>query len=258
MRELRGLSILITRPVGQAGSLARKISALGGDARVLSSLEIIPWTTNHLKNVITPKTVWQKVIFTSANAVNPVMPLWPLLYCSPEVLAIGAGTAEALAEHGIVAKIPADEFSSEGLLQMPELQKIERNKLAIFTGRAPRNVLAKELRLRGALVQIIPVYERRCPKVLMDEHWLKAQPARGMVIISTSSESLLNLCSMAKTPAAHEWLYRQQLLVISPRMAQLAQNLGFDLQALLAANASDQAVLEALIFYQRQGQVLAN
>lgn len=254
---LDNLAVLITRPVPQANRLASKIAELGGRFYLFPTLEIISHSAAQLKTILTAKTYLDKVIFTSANAVYPIMPFWSALRCKPEVFAIGLGTALALAEHKVIAKMPQQDFTSEGLLALPGLQSVDHSRLAIFTGRAGRNLLASQLRQRGALVRIVPVYERRCPKTLVDDYYQRWQQAGLQLIISTSSENLRNLCSVAKTPAARSWLYQQQLLVISPQMAQMAQNLGFARGALLAVNASDDAIMDVVTSYARSATHLA-
>ena len=245
------LTLLITRPAQQSVHLMDKITEQGGKAYLFPTLEIISHSASQLKSILTPKSYWDKVIFTSANAVYPIMPFWSALTCQPQVFAIGSGTARALAEYQINARQPREDFSSEGLLSLPELQGIEQQRLVIFTGRAGRNFLAPQLRQRGALVRIVPVYERRCPRALLDKVYQEWQQAGLQVIVSTSSESLGNLCSMTKSSDARSWLYQQQLLVISPQMKQMAHNLGFKHQARVAANASDEAIVEQLVAYAK-------
>lgn len=254
-KTLTGLSLLITRPAQQSAPLMRKVTELGGKAWLFPTLEIIPHSPAQLKSILTPKSYWDKVIFTSANAVYPIMPFWPALTCHPQIFAIGSGTARALAEHQIDARLPVEDFSSEGLLSLPEFQSINQQRLVIFTGRAGRNFLAPQLRQRGALVRMVPVYERSCPRLVLDEAYQEWQQlGLPVIIISTSSESLRNLCSMTKTAASRSWLYQQQLLVISPRMRQMAHNLGFQQPAWLAANASDEAIIEALSVYVKSAR----
>jgi uroporphyrinogen-III synthase len=47
-------------------------------------------------------------------------------------------------------------------------------------------------------------------------------------------------------PAGQPWLARTPVIVVSPRMAGVCRELGFKTEPLVAAQASDEAILEAI------------
>ena len=72
--------------------------------------------------------------------------------------------------------------------------------------------------------------------------------ARGEIdIVSlTSVDGLHNLFDMLG-PAGQPWLARTPVIVVSTRMAEVCRELGFKTEPLVAAQASDEAILEAKI-----------
>ncbi|HYQ92370.1 MAG TPA: uroporphyrinogen-III synthase, partial [Candidatus Competibacteraceae bacterium] len=65
-------------------------------------------------------------------------------------------------------------------------------------------------------------------------------------VIATSNESLQNLLVMVGA-AGRPWLLATPLVVISERVRSLALQLGFSRPPLLAREASDTAIVEALL-----------
>lgn len=250
-KPLAALTFFITRPAPQAQNLCANIEILGGNCIVFPTLEISPLP--ELQSLLTPTLSRlaniDKVIFLSANAVRLVMPYWPNSCKTPQVFAIGPGTAKALAEFRIESSIPKTEaFHSEGLLSLLEQQVVAGQQIVIFSGLNGRMLLADTLKARKARVQQVALYQRTMPRVDFQAHSSHWQLRTIALIISTSSESLRNLWRMAGNQG-QSWLRNQRLLVISPSMAELARELGFLFSPLIAANASDSAILEALLLH---------
>lgn len=243
-QPLAGLTILITRPEHQAHALSELITAAGGKTIVFPTIIIEP-TTSHsgLQPLIKKIMNYDIAIFVSANAVDYVAPGWQPPQ-SLTVIAIGPGTANALEKYQITVHAIPPHFSSDGLLTLPHLMRINHKKIVIFCGENTRPVLRDTLRQRGATVDEAIVYRRRCPTPNNKQlESLIAQPLD--VIITTSRESLVNLFSLLPT-IHHAWLCQIPLMVISPAMALLAKGMGFH-HIIIADNAADATVVQALI-----------
>lgn len=244
-KNLSGKTIVITRPLHQAGILAEKIEALGGKALLFPTLEILPAEDNRgLLKAMQSLSSYQILIFVSANAVQYVLPLAAQPFPRLTTLAIGPGTARALEMgHIPVSWVPALHHS-EGLLASPLLKNIEGKKIAIFCGENTRPLLKNELIERGAIVDEVVCYRRRCPYVDAREALNQWKIENINLIISTSSESLFNLWQLfAKIDP--EWFLGIPLLVISPTLFARAQQWGFR-SVVLAEGASDAAICAAL------------
>lgn len=238
-------TILLTRPLHQCASLAAAIKQQGGSCRCLPMLtiEFAPDQANLQQQILAllqPQTI---AIFLSANAVMGVQSLLPLTLMNRLLtcIAIGTATAQALVAAGITrVKIP-QQHNSEGILQMPCLQQISKQQVVIFCGENPRSLLAEILQQRQANVHTIFCYRRR------PVHYTKAILADALLevdsVICTSQEGLQQLLTQL-SPDLLTMLGRCRLIVISERLAVYAHQ--FDLHPLIALDASDAAILQAL------------
>lgn len=237
---LKGLSILVTRPVAQSVSLVAAIQSMGGIAYSFPLIEIQP--VSPCPEVLEGFSGYNLVIFVSQNAVDCA---WPCLTndfpASARLAAVGQATAAAMERHGQPPDIvPARQFDTEGLLAMPDLESVTGQRVLIVRGAGGRELLAETLRDRGAIVDYAEVYRRE-----PTEQVLTYSEDEIDVILVTSSEALENLRNIAQQ-SGRLWLTEKPLLVIHERIAVRAGELGFKLKPVVAEQASDAAMLEAL------------
>ncbi len=247
---LTGVGVLVTRPAHQAEGLCALIEQHGGTAYRFPVLEIRePRDPGPLQAVAARLEDYDLAVFVSANAVDCALDSilaarnWP---STIRIAVIGHSSAAALQRHGVEADlVPARRFDSEGLLALPGLQQVAGQRVVIFRGEGGREHLADTLRARGAQVDYIAAYRRALPDV--DPVPLLAHWQRGAidVVVVNSAESLKNLVTLIGA-AGQALLHRTQLLLVSERQVPLARQAGFELPPLLAANATDAAVVQAL------------
>ena len=103
-------------------------------------------------------------IFVSVHAAKIAMQrldeYWPMLPADIDYFAIGQQTSKSMMSHIHAVYSPGKKASSEGLLEMPELQDINDKKVVIFRGSTGREMLRQELIARGAKVEYCDVYRR--------------------------------------------------------------------------------------------------
>lgn len=241
---LAGLRVLVTRPEHQAGPLLLQLQQTGAITHSLPLLAIAapqdPAAARAALRSHGDADLW---IFTSANAVEGAASLhaehWP-----SRLLALGQGSARALARHGHVALAP-EGGRSEDLLQWPELKAVQGQRILIVTGEGGRTLLADTLRARGATVSLACCYRRE--RIAYAPAAVAQQLANSEVLVLTSGEALEALLALAPV----EKLAALALLLPSPRVAAAARSAGFGGPILLPAAMSDAALVSRLEQWQR-------
>jgi uroporphyrinogen-III synthase len=166
------------------------------------------------------------------------------------VAAIGASTEAALQAEGIkvdiVPSLEQGRFDTETLLKHEALQDLEHNKVVIVRGHGGRPDLGDALVKRNAQVDYFECYERRLPARASGAIDLKAEAVQ--LIVCTSNEMLKNLVDLIEVEQRAR-LMDLQLVVVSQRAKEFAQELGFHKPALVTKNASQEAIVETLMQY---------
>lgn len=163
---LAGRSVLVTRPAGQAASLARAIEAAGGSAVVFPALAVEAVPAAQLADALARLEQADLVIFISPNAAHFGMAAIRRLPAAASVFAVGPGTAQALAAHGVERVVtPEAGHDSEALLALPPLAAVAGRRAVIVRGVGGRPLLGDTLAARGATVDMLECYRRACPRV---------------------------------------------------------------------------------------------
>lgn len=248
---LNGRGILVTRPAQQAAALCAAIEAAGGRALRFPVLDIRPAADPAavqagLARLLRPGN-YDLAIFVSANAVQYTVAAlapraWP---SSVKIAAIGSATARALAARGLSVDIaPQRDFTSEALLALPEFQSVQQRRILIPRGAGGREILRDTLRARGAQVDYLEVYRRDTattdPAALLEHGRAGAIDA----VLIASTESLHKLLAIIGTLGT-ALLRTTTLIVGNERTRQLARESGLDGTVVVAADATDAAMLAA-------------
>ncbi|GJA20593.1 uroporphyrinogen-III synthase [Aeromonas caviae] len=235
---------LVVRPAAQANQLVQMLRQLGHAPLCCPLLETRPGCDlPHLGDMLREADL---VIAVSMHAVHfahyfllQTGQTWPHI----DYFAVGQASADAFAEAGIQALCPADP-RSEGLLALPALQGVSGRRVLILRGNDGRDLIARTLASRGALVHYCATYERHYPDLdgdVLTRHW---QAAGLDSLLITSGELLQRLLALVPGPQ-HPWLYDRLLVVPSPRVAEMAEGAGFT-RIVIAQGASNQALVAAL------------
>lgn len=248
-------AVLVTRPAGEAAdTLCSALRAAGYVPHSQPLLELQPMTSLAAlqRQQLLDLDLYQHVIFISANAVRFglewIEDYWPQLPAGLHWYAIGAATAALLERHGIEAITPGNDMRSEGLLAVPQLGKVQQQRVLLIKGEGGRDSLARELALRGARVDELPCYRRRCPR-LPEGALARALLDEGIAVIMISSGEGLHNLRLLLSPAETSNFVHLCIIVPSPRVARMAREAGFD-QVVTAQNASDAAMIRALEEWQ--------
>lgn len=232
---LAGLKILVTRPRAQAARQVADITAVGGVPLVYPLLEISP-----VEDRVVLDAQMQRLdevdlaVFVSPNAVKyGLAAMGGVPPSGLKVAAVGAGSAKALREAGVMDVIvPEIRQDSEGLLE--KLSEVAGCRVMIFRGDGGRELLGDTLRERGAIVEYVCCYLRSKPDFSADQ----LRQAAPDAAVLTSSEALTHLYDLLAGPL------NIPLFVPHPRIAELAQ--GQSWPEVHLTQAGDEGVIAAL------------
>lgn len=248
---LKDAGIVITRPAGQAQKLSNLLAAEGGRPILFPLIDIVPLEDYEVFDATIEKLVsYDWAIFISSNAVQNGMPRvlqrFRQLHENLKLAAIGPVTAAELTEMtGQTVLIPNERFDSESLLNLPELQNMQGQKVMIFRGVGGREVLADTLAARGAEVTFAECYRRINPQLTtqpIENLWRNGE-CQGIVV--TSSEAMRHLLQMTRNGTA-EWLRNIAICVNHARIAEEALAVSNNLNIHIADAPGDAAMLACL------------
>lgn len=249
---LRGCYVISLRPVGGHAGMRRAAAAHGARTLALSPWRLQPRAGSRTLPGLRAALAAPIATFTSPAAVNAAAALAPLAARRGQLrLAVGATTAAALRRAGVADPLYPRRMDSEGLLALPQLQRVAGLDIGLVTAPEGRSHLTLSLRQRGARVLRADVYDRvpvpPSPRALAR---LRALPARAPLLLALSSglalESLLGV--LPADIAAR--LRRARVLAASARLAALARGHGFS-DVVEAADARPASLLAAAVRARR-------
>jgi len=227
--SLDGVSVVVTRPLDQAAALREPLLQAGADVISLPTLEIEPIEIGPLqRNLILDLDRYAFVICVSPNAarlgLEALSDYWPQWPVQQQWLAVGPASGDAMSGWGLNVKTAQQGATSETLLDWPELQHLTGQRILILRGEGGRETLADTLRQRGAHVDYLELYRRVKPSA-DTAPLLQALRGERVILTVTSGDGLRNLMTMVGEQVAS--LQRCPLVVVSGRLAQFAQEQGF-------------------------------
>ena len=251
-RPLHGRRVVVTRARAQASGLTATLRGLGADVVELPAIRIEPRIESEevrraVKGIRHGE--YSLVCVTSPNGAHLLFEalatasLDARALNSASIAAIGAGTAGALAEHGITADVVPDRFVAEALVEALVNVEVEGKPVLVARAAEARNVLPDALRERGAEVDVVALYEtvRETPNAEAIE---AAQSADYVTFTSSSTVRNLTEALGDRFPAG------ARIVSIGPITSEAARAAGLevhveaerhDIDGLLAALLADAA-----------------
>jgi uroporphyrinogen III methyltransferase/synthase len=162
---LQGKTILLTRPLAQAGELSDMLRRSGAEPVVIPAIEIAPPEDfGPLDDLLRQASGADWLVFTSTNAVAAVVSrLWDLgldlrALAGPRLAAVGARTAQSLEEHLLRVDLIPAEYTTEALAQALIAPGVAGKKVLIPRSAQGTELLREELCQAGAEVLVAPAY----------------------------------------------------------------------------------------------------
>lgn len=261
MSDLAGMTVLVTRPAGQAQGLMDKLALQGAAPLHFAALEIAePRDTANLKALTTRLAEFQWAIFISPNAVthaHNLMQGWAQVWPQEvRIAAIGRGSARELKRLGFSdVLVPEGRFDSESLLSLEPMKDVAQKAVLIFRGEGGRELLGDTLKARGADVHYAECYRRVAPQADVSV-LLRIWARRGLDAIVLTSVEGLHYFYDALGQVGRRWFVKTPVVVVGTRLEEACKGLGLEGPFIVASAADDDALIAALISWRRQKNTL--
>lgn len=253
---LTGLSVLVTRPEGQAEALIGALTKWGAAVWHVPTIRITdPPSFAALDRALMHLGRYNWTVFTSANGVTQVKRRLDVLGIRPyqglrgagKIAAIGAATEAALRSSRVVPDLVPPEAVAESLLAALLAAGVGAGSVVLLPQPVEaRDVLPAGLRAAGATVDVVPAYETAVnieggAKVL---RWING--ATDKVALVTSPSTVKGLLAMVGGEVST--LSRVPLACIGPVTAATVTALGLT-PAAVATDHTDEGMVDALVRY---------
>jgi uroporphyrinogen-III synthase len=246
-----GWRLLLTRPAAESAQLAATLAAAEVFSCSLPLLEIEALAeTPEQRALILDLERYCAVIVVSKPAAHFGLQLldryWPQPPLTPSWFAVGAATADILADYGLAASFPECADASEALLALPELASalaVHNPRVLIMRGEGGRELIAERLRGQGVTVDYLQLYRRNLP-VYRPALLLELLTMQGLnALLVSSGAGLAHLVELAGA----DWPRVAQLVLFVPsaRVAEQARVAGAE-HVVDCRGASATALLAAL------------
>lgn len=266
------IRVLASRPTAQNSHWQQLLLQAGYGVLDIPMMEIAELTDDEsvqrIKNRILQLDLYDGVIFVSQNAVAAafdwIEDYWPQLPAGIRFYAVGKKTAEVIEQRaarvdGFAAgrTIYAEgTMDSEALLaQLMQHGGPGNRRFLICRGAGGRPVLAEELTRQGAQVDFCELYRRQLPAGAAEKISQISFDAKHDVLTVFSGETLDNLVAVFRSAKMPVW---RDIPIVVPgkRVAEKARA-NFE-RIIIAENATDEAMLNALVNFVREPDNLGN
>jgi uroporphyrinogen III methyltransferase/synthase len=236
-RPLFGHRVLVTRPREQAAELVDRLTVLGADAIEAPLIRIAPPDDlGPLRDAAAAPDAFDWIVFTSVNAVDAFMKA--LLEGERDVrilkglrlCAVGAGTAEKLAQHGIKVDLVPGEFRAEAVVAaLTAAGPVDGVRVLLPRADIGREVVADQLRQAGAVVTDVVAY-----RTILEDTPREGDPdvygllleGRIDVVTFASPSAVRSFVKIYGAEPAADLLKNTVVAVIGPVTAEAARQFG--------------------------------
>jgi uroporphyrinogen III methyltransferase / synthase len=196
-QPLTGKTILVTRSVGQSSPFSDRLITLGATVIEMPTLEIVPPSSwEALDDAIAHLSQFDWLILTSSNGIDYFFERLIAQGKDTRALAgikiavVGEKTANSLKQYSLQPDFIPPNFVADSLIEnFPE----ELNGKKVLFPRVEsggREVLVKELTLKGAKVIEVAAYQSCCPSSIPPAAELALQNRKVNVITFASSKTV--------------------------------------------------------------------
>jgi uroporphyrinogen-III synthase len=232
-RPLAGLRIVVGRARHQASALSSGLRKLGAEVVEIPFIEIRkPRSYKPLDSALKNLRDYDWLILTSVNGVDALWERLRKLRLTKKqlkhlkVAAIGPATKKAIEKRGVKVNVVPEEYVAESVVESLRDQ-VAGKRVLLARAKVARDVIPRELRGLGAVVDVVEAYETVVPESSRTRLRtnLKDAKRRPHVITFTSSSTVRNFVALlGKTCGAGALAREKQVhltMYASPRSALL-------------------------------------
>jgi uroporphyrinogen III methyltransferase/synthase len=252
-RPLHGRRVLITRARHQVDPFRRELVDMGAAVVEIPTLEVRQMPTDdRVRKAIAGLGHTALVIFASANAVDIFFKMLVetgadarALHAS-KLCAIGQETSEMLQNHGLRPELVTSEYTAEGLAKALEGWEMEGMHVLVPRAEVARDALPSLLAMRGAKVEILPVYQSVCPAPA-GAALLRLFGAEGVDLVTfTSSSTVANFVRAFPEDKLPAMLGDAEIACMGPVTADTARKLGLRVD-IVAREYTTHGLVQAIV-----------
>ncbi len=266
---LKGKTIAVTRPCGQADEEAQIIRKNGGIPYLIPTIEIKGLSDlSPIKKFIEELALgeFDYIVFMSVNGVKHLFVASENLNLSNELLgglektaiiAVGPRTAEELKAHQVHVNLVPLKYTSEGIAEGMQHLNVSNKKVAIPRTSAVNPTLKEKLTEMGALVKEVYVYESGLPVdgELKKKFLLDLSSGRIHAIVFGSGLCAKNLFEMLSDIVPPEKLTallgcKATVVAIGPVTARTVIDMGAKVDVMPAIHTFEDALTALARFWQ--------
>ncbi|RCJ18015.1 uroporphyrinogen-III C-methyltransferase [Nostoc minutum NIES-26] len=194
---LTGKTILVTRSSGQSSQFSDRLTASGAKVIEMPALEIGPPTSwEALDNAIANLSDFHWLILTSTNGVDYFFARLNAqgkdtrALASVKIAVVGEKTAKSLKQQGIQPDFIPPDFVADSLVENFPEELLGKKILFPRVESGGREILVKELTVKGAEVIEVAAYQSSCPSSVSSPTKLALQNRTIDVITFASSKTV--------------------------------------------------------------------
>ncbi len=211
---LEGWRILVSRARQQADALSSGLRALGAEVYEIPFIEIRPPRSfKSLDESLKLVAEYEWLILTSVNGVRAMFDRMALLniprrsLAHLNIAAIGPATRAAIEHEGLKVAVTPKEYVAEAIVEALS-DKIRGQRVLLCRAKIARDVIPRELRRKGALLDVVEAYETVIPQSSRVElrAVLRDPRRRPHVITFTSSSTVNNYVALLGIRSGHSQL----------------------------------------------------
>lgn len=251
-RPLFGKRVLLARSRLQASVLRRLLQEEGADVVELPALEVVETTSPEIIGRVVGALAdgqYSWVLLTSSAAVDLLFRHLTeqgrdaRAFGSTRVCAIGPGTAEALARHGLRADLNPEEAVDDGVLMQMAGRGVGRRRVLVPRAEYARPDLVAALRKLGVEVEEVGLYVSAVPRLPSRESLGLLRRGEIDILAFPTVSSVENVAKMLGED--RECLRDTTIACLSPMIARTARERGLRVDV-LSEDASIPGLVAAL------------